>query len=142
MNLKLDQKKTISTVTQGAGAVGGVLASKVAMSFAPASFNKPISKVILGTIFLVGSTLAPSKGPGSDVLKGMGFGAGAIQLAEGFSGLIKPSVEKMQEGKVKQIAQTAIGGLAGVDTDVIELPPVNLQRRSSQSQKIGGFAAA
>ncbi|WP_435415050.1 hypothetical protein [Polaribacter aestuariivivens] len=143
MNLKLDNKTTISRTTQGVGAVGGVMASKVAMSFAPAILNKPLSKIVFGIAFIVAPALVKGKGAGADLLKGAGYGAGSIQLAEGVAGLLKPTVEKMQEGKVKEIAQKSMYGLAGADSELIELPAASMERRPQPvSKNTGTFAPA
>lgn len=115
MKVAFNQSKAISTTTQGVGAVGGMLLSKAGMGAAPKSFNMPITKLVVGTMLLVGASTITGKGAGFDLAKGVSFGAGAMQVAEGVAGLLKSSVENLEDGKTKEYAVNAIQGLAGAD---------------------------
>lgn len=132
MKVEFNQKKATNGLVLGTSAGVGALVSKGAMSIAPASLKKPISKAVVAVITLVAASTIQGNGMLETASKGALLGAGVQQAAEAAIAFIKPTVtigENPTMGK-KFIA----GALAGADdaNETFELPQASLQRRSAQ----------
>lgn len=139
MKVEFNQKKAISTATLGVSAGVGALVSKGAMSIAPASFKKPLTRILLGGVALVAASTIQGTGTLEVAAKGAALGVGIQQVAEGAIGFIKPSLPAVGENPTKA-KQFIAGALAGADdAETFVLPQANMERRQvAQRQTVSG----
>lgn len=132
MKVEFNQKKAISTATLGVSAGVGALVSKGAMSIAPASFNSPIVKTVIGVMSLIGASTIQGQGTLETASKGALLGVGIQQTAEAAITFIKPNV--MIGDNPTKAKKFIAGALAGVEdsNETFMLPAANMERRNSQ----------
>ena len=113
MKVGFNSSKAVSTATLGAGAVGGMLVSKLGMSKAPAIMRTPAFRIGVGIVAFLGASSISGTGAAVDGSRGLLIGAGTQQVAEGVAAFLK--------GSSNPLVSAATEGLGYADS-VYNLP--------------------
>ena len=112
MNLKYNKQKAIATGTQGVSTAGGVLGSRIGMSYVPAAMKKPVPRLLIAAVTIGLAASITGTGTAVNVAKGLALGVGLDNLVEGTKGLVAPTLavnaaDGTTKAKIKALAEKA-----------------------------------
>ncbi len=140
MKVKYNKQKTISIGTQGVSAGGGVLASRIGMSYAPSAMKKPIPRLAIAAVAIGVAASITGTGLATDVAKGVVLGIGLDNLVEGTKGLVAPTLavnaaDGTTKAKMKLLASKAFNTEAAAMNGVAFLPSANAWSNAPVAQE-------